>query len=271
MEKFSVLLSVYSKENPEYLERSLNSVFEQSIKPNEVVLVEDGLLTEELDLVIDKFEKKYKNIFKVIKYKKNRGLGVALHDGLLKCSNEIVFRMDTDDICLPDRFEKQLKIFINNDVDVVGGNITEFDEKMIKETSRRIVPEFDKKIKEMMKKRNPLNHMTVAYKKSKVIEAGNYQDMLYFEDYYLWARMANKGCIFYNVQDNLVNVRGGNDMIKRRGGIKYIKPIIRFEKELLKLRVISKFDYIKNTVIRVFSALIPNSIRFLLYKKALRK
>lgn len=271
MDNFSVLLSVYYKENPKYLEESLNSIFVQTIRPNEVILVEDGELTDELYLTIAKFEKKYKNIFKVVKYKENRGLGVALHDGLLECSNEIVFRMDTDDICLPYRFEKQLNIFKNNDVDVVGGNIKEFDEGMLNETSMRIVPESDENIKKMMKKRNPLNHMTVAYKKSKVLEAGNYKDMLYFEDYYLWARMAKKGCIFRNVQEILVNVRGGNDMIKRRGGKKYIKPIIRFEKELLKLKIISRIEYLNNTLIRVFSALIPNSIRSILYKKALRK
>ena len=268
---FSVLMSVYFKETPEYLDKALNSVFEQTIIPNEVVLVEDGKLTSELDEVISKYEKQYNNILKVVKYEQNRGLGIALHDGLLECSNEIIFRMDTDDICLPTRFEKQLKVFKEQDVDIVGSNITEFDETMDVETSKRIVPETDEEIKKMAKKRNPMNHMTVAYKKDAVIKAGNYQDMMYFEDYYLWARMINNGCKFYNVQETLVNVRGGNDMSKRRGGKKYIKPIIRFEKALLKLKLINKFKYIKNVVQRVVVSLIPNSIRFMLYKKALRK
>lgn len=268
---FSVLMSVYFKEKPEYLSKSLDSVFEQTVKPTEVVLVEDGKLTEELDEVIALYEKKYKDILKVVKYEKNRGLGIALHDGLLECSNEIVFRMDTDDICLPTRFEKQLKVFNEQNVDIVGSNITEFDETMENKTSERIVPETDEEIKKMAKKRNPMNHMTVAYKKSSVIAAGNYQDMMYFEDYYLWARMINNGCKFYNVQETLVNVRGGNDMIKRRGGKKYIKPIINFEKALLKLKIINRFQYMKNVTQRVGVSLIPNSIRFMLYKKALRK
>ena len=269
--KFSVLLSVYCKEKPEYLELALNSVFNQTIIPDEVVLVEDGPLTVELDKTIDKFKKKYSKILKVVKYEINRGLGVALHDGLLECSNEIVFRMDTDDICDETRFEKQLKVFEEKDVDIVGSNIVEYDENMENITSYRVVPETDEDIKKRAKKRNPMNHMTVAYKKSAVIDAGNYQDMLYFEDYYLWCRMIQKGCKFYNVQENLVNVRGGNDMIKRRGGKKYIKPILNFEKAIKKIKLINYFEYIINVSERVIISLIPNNFRFMVYKKILRK
>ena len=269
--KFSVLMSVYFKEKPEFLIKSLDSVLNQTVMPSEVVLVEDGKLTEELDEVISTYEKKYNKIMKIVKFEKNRGLGIALHDGLLECSYDIIFRMDTDDICLPTRFEKQLKAFNEKNVDIVGSNITEFDETMENKTSERIVPETDEEIKLRAKKRNPMNHMTVAYKKDAVIKAGNYQDMMYFEDYYLWARMIKNECKFYNVQETLVNVRGGNDMIKRRGGKKYIKPIINFEKALLKLKIINRFQYIKNVIQRVGVSLIPNSIRFMLYKKALRK
>ena len=229
---FSVLMSVYYKEKDNYLDLSLNSIFSQTIMPNEVIIVEDGKLTKELDTVILKFKNKFPEIIKILKFEKNRGLGIALHDGLIECSNEIVFRMDTDDVCDKSRFEKTLEVFKNKDVDVVGSNIVEYDENMKNITSYRKVPETDIEIKKMMKKRNPINHMAVAYKKSKVIYAGNYMDMLYFEDYYLWARMACLGNKFYNIQQNLVNVRGGTDMIKRRGGKKYIKPIINFQKKI---------------------------------------
>ena len=268
--KFSVLMSVYIKEKPEYLDKALESIFNQTVTPNEVILVEDGPLTKELEKVIKKYEKKYPEL-KPIKYKENRGLGIALHDGLLECSNELVFRMDTDDICLPTRFEKQLKVFKEKNVDIVGSNITEFDETMENITSNRIVPETDEEIKKMIKKRNPMNHMTVAYKKDAVIKAGNYQNMMYFEDYYLWARMINNNCKFYNIQETLVNVRGGIDMIKRRGGKKYIKPITYFEKQLLNLKLINKKEYLINLISRIGMSLIPNSIRLLVYKKALRK
>ena len=269
--KFSVLMSVYFKESPSYLEAALSSVFTQTVMPDEVVLVEDGPLTSELDETISKFEKEYPTILKVIKFENNRGLGKALHDGLLECSNEIVFRMDTDDIEDKDRFEKQLKIFKEKNVDVVGSNIAEFDETMTTITSHRIVPEHYEAIKKMAKSRNPINHVTVAMKKSKVIEAGNYISMYYFEDYYLWIRMMKIGAIFYNVQESLTDVRGGNDMIKRRGGKKYIKPIINFEKAILKLGYISKFEFLKNVLQRVIVSLIPNHFRFFVYKILLRK
>ncbi len=269
--KFSVLMSVYFKESPSYLEEALSSVFTQTVMPDEVVLVEDGPLTSELDETINKFENEYPNILKVVKFETNRGLGQALHDGLLECSNEIVFRMDTDDIAHKDRFEKQLKIFKEKNVDAVGSNITEFDETMTNITSYRIVPEQDEDIKAMAKSRNPINHMTIAFKKQAVIESGNYLDMMYFEDYYLWVRMMSKGYKFYNIQETLINVRGGNDMIKRRGGKKYIKPIINFEKAILKLGYISKFEFLKNVIQRVIVSLIPNSFRFFVYKKILRK
>lgn len=269
--KFSVLMSVYFKESPSYLEAALSSIFTQTVMPDEVVLVEDGPLTSELDETINKFEKEYPTILKVVKFETNRGLGQALHDGLIECSNEIVFRMDTDDIAHKDRFEKQLKIFKEKDVDAVGSNITEFDETMTNITSHRIVPEQDEDIKKMAKSRNPINHMTIAFKKQAVIESGNYLDMMYFEDYYLWVRMMSKGYTFYNIQEELIDVRGGNDMIKRRGGKKYIKPIINFEKAILKLGYISKFEYLKNTTKRIIGSLIPNGLRFFLYKKLLRK
>lgn len=269
--EFSVLMSVYFKENPLYLEQALDSVFNQTIQPNEVILIEDGKLTLELDKVISKYETKYSNILRVVKYEQNRGLGIALRDGLLECSNEIVFRMDTDDICVKNRFEKQLEIFKNKNVDIVGSNIREYDENMKNVTGMRIVPETDDMIKKMAKKRNPMNHVTVAYRKSKVIDAGNYQDMPYFEDYYLWVRMINNNCKFYNIQDVLVNVRGGKDMIKRRGGKKYIEPILNFEKSLLDLKLINKFEYFQNITTRIIGALIPNGFRDVAYKILLRK
>ncbi|MBO5530141.1 MAG: glycosyltransferase [Bacilli bacterium] len=271
MEKFSVLMSVYFKEKPEYLDLALESVFNQTIKPNEVVLVEDGKLTKELDKVIEKYEKKYRKILKVVKYEQNRGLGIALHDGLLECSNEIVFRMDTDDICDKNRFEKQLKAFKEKNVDVVGSNITEFDEEMKHITGIRIVKEKSEDIKKMAKKRNPINHMTVGFKKSRVINSGNYESMLYFEDYYLWVRMIEKGYNFYNLQENLVNVRGGNSMIKRRGGIKYIRSIVTFEKTLLKMKFINLFEFFINISERIFFSIVPNNFRATLYKNVLRK
>ena len=270
-QKFSVLMSVYNKENPRFLRESLDSILNQSIVPDEVVLVKDGKLTRALNEVIIFFESKYKNIIKVVSFENNRGLGVSLHDGILECSNEIVFRMDSDDICVKDRFEKTMKIFNSMDVDVVGGIITEYDENMEQIMGIRVVPEKNEDITKLMKKRNAINHVTVAYKKSKVLEAGNYQDMPFFEDYYLWVRMILKGFKFYNIQENLVNVRGGTSMIERRGGTNYISKIVSFEKNIYNIKFISLSTCFLNILERAFVSIIPRGFRTFVYKKILRK
>lgn len=269
--KFSVLMSVYMNENPIYLNEALESVFKQTYIPNEVILIEDGPVTDKLEEIIIRYKKKYKHILKVIKYKENRGLGDSLRDGILNCNNEIIFRMDTDDVALSERFEKQIKVFLEKNVDIVGSNITEFDEKMQKSISDRIVPESDLEIKKSIKKRNPMNHMTVAFKRSAVIKAGNYEKMNCFEDYYLWAKMVANDNKFYNIQETLVNVRGGSNMIRRRGGLKYIKAIINFEKSLLNIKLINRRQYVINIMERIIISLIPNKLRLLFYKIFLRK
>lgn len=268
---FSVLISIYNKEASTNLDKSLESVFNQTIMPTEVVLVEDGKLNDKLDKIVNKYCKLYPKIMRVIKFKENRGLGIALHDGLLKCKYEIVFRMDSDDVCTKKRFEKTLNIFSKMDVDVVGSNIVEYDDKMIKVTGYRNVPETNDRIAKTLKTRNPFNHMTVAYKKSKVISSGNYLDMPFFEDYYLWARMYVNNSKFYNIQEYLVKVRGGNQMIKRRGGKKYIKPILNFQKYLLKLKIINIFEFLFNITVRISVSLIPEMLRTVVYRNFLRK
>ena len=268
---YSVLMSVYYKEKPEYLKVSIESMLNQTVKTNDFVLVCDGPLTPELDEVIYGFEKDNKNIFNVVRLDENHGLGNALSIGIKKCKNDLVARMDSDDISKIDRCENQLKMFNELDVDVVGTNITEYDENMEKIISSRVVPEKDQDIKKFAKKRNPMNHVTVMYKKSAVISSGNYMDMIYFEDYFLWSRMIKNNCKFYNIQEKLVNVRGGDSMIQRRGGKSYISCIIKFEKAIRKIKLINYFEYLFNVITRIIVSMIPNASRSLVYKKVLRR
>lgn len=267
---FSVLIPVYKRENPVYFDSALSSVFIQSIMPNEVVICEDGPLTDELLEVIKKYQNKYNKIIKIIAYPENRGLGRTLRDGLLECSNEIVFRMDSDDISTEKRFEKQLDVLLSKKVDVVGSNISEYDETMNVRTGDRKLPEKHEDIKLFLRRRNPMNHMTVCFKKSRVVESGNYEDMPGFEDYYLWARMMKNGCKFYNIQESLVKVRGGDGMIKRRGGVRYYNQVVNFEKALRKLGLISKREYFENIAIRTLSLASPTVIRKKVYNRTLR-
>ncbi|MBR1875324.1 glycosyltransferase [Candidatus Saccharibacteria bacterium] len=267
---FSVLIPIYKKEKPEYFDDALKSIFSQTVLPNEVVICEDGLLTKELDKIVNKYKRKYPKILKIVKFKENRGLGRTLRDGVLKCSNEIIFRADSDDISLPNRFEKQLEFLKENNIDVIGSTISEFDEKMEKHTGDRIVPERNRDIVIFAERRNPINHMSVGFKKSKVLAAGNYQDMPGFEDYFLWVRMLMMGCEFYNLQGPLVKVRGGSSMIRRRGGRKYTNSLIKFERTIYKRGFITRIELFENIFLRSIASFSPNFIREKFYQKTLR-
>ena len=267
---FSVLISVYKKEKASNLDNALYSIVNQSLMPNEIILVEDGKLTKELFNVIDKYVKKYNKLFKVIVLEKNVGLGKALNEGLKYCSYKYVARMDSDDFSLYERFEKEINIIINEKVDVVGSNIDEYDEKMVKLISKKVVPETYEKIIKYAKKRNPINHVTVVFNKNKVLEVGNYMDCPFFEDYYLWIRMLNNGCKFYNIQDSLVKVRGGIDMLNRRGGKNYNICIKNFYNKIYELKYINFIEKILYQNLRIIISSVT-IFRKTIYKYFLRK
>ena len=189
MQSFSVLLSLYHKESALFLHQSLESVFAQTLLPTEVILVEDGPLSEELHAVVKEFMDRYLEL-KVIPLVENQGLGKALNEGLKHCSYDIVARMDTDDVAKPDRFEKQLAIFQEHpEVDVVGAWIDEFEGAVSNVLSVRKVPKDQEDILRFAKGRCPVNHPVVMFRKSAVLKAGGYKHFPLFEDYYLWVRM----------------------------------------------------------------------------------
>ena len=211
MEKYSASMCVYKNDNPEHFKLAVDSILNQTCKPDEVVLVVDGPVTETLDEIINNCEKT--NVFNVIRLTENLGHGNARRIGLENCKNELVALMDADDISVPDRFEKQLSVFENDKkVSVVGGNISEFIDNPKNIVGRRIVPKKDAEIKEYIKKRCPMNQVTVMFKKSHVNNVGGYIDWYCEEDYYLWIRLALKGYKFANINETLVNVRVGKEM-----------------------------------------------------------
>ncbi|MGL4865080.1 MAG: glycosyltransferase [Cetobacterium sp.] len=269
--KFSVLLSVYKNEKPEYLRRAIESIyFDQTLKPNEIVLVEDGPLTIELYNTIEKLKTKLESILKIVKLERNSGLGVALNKGILKCENELIARMDTDDIAYPSRFEKQIEYMISNPkIDVLGSYMAEFVDSTENIICIKDAP--IKNIENYMKYRDPVNHPTVILKKSKVLEAGNYQEILLNEDSYLWRRMLVKGAQFYNLSEPLLYFRVSNDTYKRRGGIKYIKAEWILQKKYLDLSVINRKEFLINIITKAIVRILPNQIRKVIYLKLLRK
>lgn len=269
--KFSVLLSLYYKESPLFLRESLDSVFSQTLQPDEVILVEDGPLTPALYEVVEEFARQYTVIKRVV-LEKNGGLGNALNEGLKHCSYDLVARMDTDDICKPERFARQVAFLESHpDIDVVGAWIDEFQEARLNVTSTRKLPQESEAIRAFGRKRNPMNHPVVMFRKSAVEKAGGYMPFPLFEDYYLWVRMILNGSKMYNIPESLLYFRFSPEMLKRRGGWKYALVEMRFQWRLYRLKYIGFATMIMNICIRMTTRIIPNNLRSWIYKKLLRK
>lgn len=269
--EYSVLISVYYKEKAEYLIECLESMVHQTVQPSEIVIVKDGKLTAELEDVLTKYKTKYQRLFKFVCLDKNVGLGLALAEGIKNCSHELIARMDSDDISIPNRCELQLREFAKDSLlDVCGGYIKEFCDSKEKVVSIRKVPLVDSEIKEYQKRRDAVNHVTVMFKKSKVLEAGNYQHALLMEDSLLWTNMILHGATFKNIDDYLVYVRTGADMFKRRGGLKYFKKYKNGRKIILQTGYISKWDYYYTLLVQLIFSILPNSVREFVYEKLLR-
>ncbi len=273
MEKYSVLMSVYKNEKAEYFRVAMDSMINQTVRPDEIVLVEDGPLTNELYSVIDEYKMKFPEFFNIVINEQNLGLGRALNRGLAVCKNELVARMDTDDISLPDRCERQLHEFERNlELDIVGGDISEFTDDPSQIVAYRRVPESNEEIREYIKTRCPLNHVTVMFKKTSVQRAGGYLDCFWNEDYYLWIRMYLDGAVFMNTGTVAVNVRVGRDMYNRRGGKKYFESEKCLQQYMLENEIITKSLYRKNVMKRwIVQRLLPNSLRGWVFRTFARK
>ncbi len=215
--KYSFLMSVYFKENPEFLKKSILSMIDQTVPPGEIVLVKDGKLSSELDEVINGFCEQYPDLFNIVELKKNVGLGLALNEGLKASKHELVARMDSDDISLPERCELQLKEFRNDQsLDIVGTMVDEFIDDPLKPISSRVLPTKHEEIYQFAKKRSPFNHPTVMYKKSKVLSCGAYSNLRRNQDVDLFGRMLFTGCKAKNIDKSLVLFRSNADLLKRR-------------------------------------------------------
>jgi len=266
---FSVLISVYIKENPQYLDEALCSIWDQqTLKPGQIVLVKDGPLTEELDICINKWKQKLNKILAIVELPENVGLGAALNNGLKQCQYELVARMDSDDVSLPNRFEKQVTFMEKNpDIVLLSGYISEFKNDPDDVYYIRRVPIDSNVIARYIKWRNAFNHMTVFFKKSVVSSVGGYDDKItYFEDYDLWIRLVQAGYKVSNIPEVLVNVRTGNDMVGRRHGLAYAKKELAFFALQKERGFISGSEYCLLILLRIPLRLIPKKILVLLYQ-----
>lgn len=269
---YSVLMSVYRKEKPVFLEQAMESIYNQTIKTNDFILVCDGPLNEGLDEVIAEMQKKFGTVLHVHRLPQNGGLGNALNVGIKDCKNELVARMDSDDIAYADRCERQLQVFAKYpEISVCSGIVEEFTTDPQKVDTRRVPPEKNDEIIKFAKSRNPFNHPCVMYKKSAVEAVGSYQDFYLLEDYYLWLRMLMAGYQGYNLQEPLLHMRAGSDMYRRRSGYRYAKSQIALLCYMRSRGFITYSQLIKGAVLRAGSSLAPNWLRQLMFEKILRK
>lgn len=271
-QKFSVAMSVYKNDNSIDFVDAVLSIFNQTYPPNEIILVIDGPVPDMMLKTIENLSEKT-GIMKVIPLPKNMGHAIARQTGLEAANNDLCAVMDADDLSVPNRFEKQLKAFEEHpEVSVVGGLINEFIHTTDNVVGTRIVPEKDSDIKEYLKSRCPMNLVTVMLKKSDVMKVGGYQDWYCEEDYYLWIRLALGGYKFYNIQENFVNVRVGEEMYQRRGGKKYFKSEARLQKYMLNHKLISLSKYAYNVLIRwIVQVAMPNKMRSWVFQTFARR
>lgn len=268
---FSVLMSLYAKERPEYLRLSLDSIFSQTLLPDEVVMVEDGPLTNELYAILEEYSSSHPEL-KRIPLAVNGGLGLALNEGLKHCSHDIVARMDTDDICFPDRFETQVKYMNEHpDISVVGCATEGFENSIDNVIYRKYLPITPEETARYAGYRCPTGHPGCMFRKSDVIEAGGYIHQYLLEDYYLWARMLAKGMKIGNIGRPLLHFRTSPDMYRRRGGWKYAKSELQLIIKLYKLGINSLQQTLKVILLRIPIRLMPNKIRQYAYNRLRKK
>ena len=271
MENYSVLMSLYNKEKPERLRQAIDSILAQSVAPNEIIIVKDGRLTPELSNILDEYSNK-SELFNIVGYEENKGLGFALNYGLKHCRNELVARMDTDDIAKYDRCEKQLTIFAENpNMSLLGSSVDEFYINPCNIISQRVVPTDHKEIYNFAKRRSAFNHPTVMYKKSRVLNLGGYGNMRRNQDIDLFGRMLYSGLIAGNIEESLLLFRCDDNLAKRRKSWENTKSYIYTIKKFWKMGYSSFIDYAIVVIAQTFMFIIPVKLQHLIYKKFLRK
>lgn len=271
--KYTVLMSVYFKEQPEYLSLSIESMINQTIKPDEFIIVKDGPLTPELSEVIDSFVMNYPDLFKIISNDTNLGLGPALAKGIIASRNELIARMDSDDYAISTRCEKQLERFnADPELEIVGSYEAEFLDDINNVISIHRVPTENSEIKKFMRRRCSILHPTVMYKKGAVLKSGNYHSVFLYEDYDLFSRMVLEHHVkSYNIPESLYYIRTSDDFFKRRGGAKYAKTVLKFKWGQYKKGYMSLLDFCISGLGQAFVCILPNSLRKGFYMNFLRK
>ena len=271
MEKYSVLMSVYKGDNPEYLKLAINSMLNQTIPMEQYVIVEDGPISLELNRVIEEFRDARKEVFTIVKLDENLGLANALNIGLNYCKNELIARMDADDISLPTRCEKELELFrVYPDLAICGCNIDEFVEDIYDIRTSRVVPDTYEEIRKFSRKRQAFNHPTVMYKKSVINSVGGYQKLRRKEDFDLFSRVIVSGAYVRNVNESLYLYRADENNYLRRKSKENMKAALGVYRLHLKRGGCRLMDYVIICSAEILFYILPLKVMKWLSDKMLR-
>ena len=269
--QFSVLISISSETRADDLSRCLQSLLDQTLVSSQIVLVQDGPIKKDVQQCINSYRKSLP-IHEFL-CPKNRGLGPALRDGLLQCTCDIVARADSDDWSTPVRFSTQTNFLKNNpSISVVGGWMKEYYQDSGTPTGvLRKTPTNSTAAARIATRRNPLNHPTVMFRKSDVLNSGNYESCLLFEDYLLWAKMLQLRYKITSIPQVLVETEIDSTYFSRRGGIKYLKNELNLLVRLREIGFLSIFESGIFLLCRLPLRLLPISTRRLIYRIFLRE
>lgn len=268
--KYSVLMSVYKNDRPEFLEKAVDSMVKQSLAPNQIVMVIDGPIQDDLNKVVCKYEAD-RELFSIIRLEKNGGLGNALNQGLKYCRNELVARMDSDDISLLDRCEKQINYYINHpQTGILGTQIYEFIGTTENIVSMRKVPVSIEEIRKFAKRRSPFNHPTVMFRKSVIEYLGGYPTLGRKEDLGLFVAAANKDIVLANLDEALLYYRTNGDNLQRRKNWINCKEYIQVMHGFYKDGFIGMSDMVYVFVGQMVMYLMPDKVVELISDKYLR-
>ena len=271
LDNYSVIISIYSKVDPDDLATSINSILNQTFRTNEFILIKDGKLTKQQEDILEPIVKENKDIFKIYEFEENKGAGQAYNKGLEMCTNKWAAIMDSDDFAVADKFEKQMTyLSTHSDIDAIGTNAVEFLNDIDNVVSTRIMPETNEEIIKFGHGRCPMIQPTVVFKVDSVKKAGSYQHSPLTEDFDLYIRMIMNNCKFYTYQEVLYYIRTSDNFFKRRGGLKYLKPILSFKYKYFKKGYFSFLQFSKTAFSSFIVAMMPNKVRTMVYKKFLR-
>lgn len=265
-EPFALLLPVYIRDDPDYLRAAFRSaVQEQTLRPDHVLLVRDGPVTDELARCIDELRETSPVPVQLVPIERSAGLGPALDAGLLASPHDIVARMDADDIAMPNRFEVQVPL-VRNGADIVGAGLVEFDTDPSMPGRRRVPPVDPDDIRRYAHIHDPFNHPTVIYRRRAVLAAGGYGDLPLMEDYWLFSRMLAGGARPMNIAEPLVYYRVGSGAYQRRGGREQLQSELALQRRLRDSGLISRRQYVRNVIVRGGYRLLPWRVRRTLYR-----